>query len=274
MAGREETESVTKKKDPSMTSKKSLERLRQAGVPDGGNCLYCHNNNDDELKVGRLLKDRASGITIHHYCLLFASGLSQRGRGRQGIEGFLPDDIIQEFRRAKRLACRYCTNRGATIGCVVKRCPMTFHFHCGLANGSLSQFFGNFNSYCLEHRPHQETDLSCGSPSKIECPICFCDVPCETNLNVLKTPCCNSTWLHRECVQRQAISSGYFFRCPVCNNKKEFEVEMKMFGIYIPEQDASWEREDGAYQELLERHNECNADKCLCPDGRFFCKGK
>ena len=40
-----------------------------------------------------------------------------------------------------------------------------------------------------------------------------------------------------------AHSAGYFFKCPMCNNKETFEAEMKLFGVYIPEQDASWERE-------------------------------
>ena len=57
---------------------------------------------------------------------------------------------------------------------------------------------------------------------------------------------------HKECIQKLATSSGYFFKCPMCNNKEEFDKEMKKFGIYVPEQDAAWEREgnifDGIYQ--------------------------
>jgi hypothetical protein len=40
------------------------------------------------------------------------------------------------------------------------------------------------------------------------------------------------------------------------------------YGIYIPEQDASWELEPNAFQELLHRHNRCDAKHCLCPKGR------
>jgi hypothetical protein len=40
------------------------------------------------------------------------------------------------------------------------------------------------------------------------------------------------------------------------------------FGIYIPEQDASWELVPNAFQELLHRHNRCDAKQCLCPKGR------
>jgi hypothetical protein len=43
---------------------------------------------------------------------------------------------------------------------------------------------------------------------------------------------------------------------------------MLEFGIYIPEQDASWELVPNAFQELLHRHNRCDAKQCLCPKGR------
>ena len=33
-------------------------------------------------------------------------------------------------------------------------------------------------------------------------------------------------------------------RCPNCNDVEEFSTEMKTFGIYIPEQDASWETDN------------------------------
>ena len=39
----------------------------------------------------------------------------------------------------------------------------------------------------------------------------------------------------------------------MCNNKETFEAEMKLFGVYIPEQDASWEREGTIH--ILRKHN-------------------
>lgn len=39
-------------------------------------------------------------------------------------------------------------------------------------------------------------------------------------------------------------------------------------GIYVPEQDASWELEPNAFQELIERHNQCDHPNCICPKGR------
>ena len=67
-----------------------------------------------------------------------------------------------------------------------------------------------------------------------------------------------------------ASSAGYFFKCPMCNNKEDFESEMKRFGVYIPEQDASWEREGNIFDGIYQRHGTCDAEKCICPEGREF----
>jgi len=34
--------------------------------------------------------------------------------------------------------------------------------------------------------------------------------------------------------------------------------------------DASWELEPNAFEELLYRHDQCDAPKCLCPKGRKY----
>ena len=75
---------------------------------------------------------------------------------------------------------------------------------------------------------------------------------------------------HKYCIQKFAATAGYFFKCPLCNNKEIFETEMQSFGVYVPEQDAEWETQDNGtlYDDLLERHNRCDADECVCPEGR------
>jgi hypothetical protein len=35
-------------------------------------------------------------------------------------------------------------------------------------------------------------------------------------------------------------------------------------------QDAEWETEENAFNELLQRHDSCDAKDCLCPDGRKY----
>ena len=75
---------------------------------------------------------------------------------------------------------------------------------------------------------------------------------------------------HKYCIQKFASTAGYFFKCPLCNNKEIFETEMQSFGVYVPEQDAEWETQDNGtlYDDLLERHNRCDANECVCPEGR------
>uniref|UniRef100_A0A3B4AIV5 PHF7/G2E3-like PHD zinc finger domain-containing protein n=1 Tax=Periophthalmus magnuspinnatus TaxID=409849 RepID=A0A3B4AIV5_9GOBI len=71
------------------------------------------------------------------------------------------------------------------------------------------------------------------------------------------------SWSNFGLLQRQAHSSGlFFFRCTLCNNKDQFQEEMLRLGIHIPERDASWELETGAYSELLEVYRHCDAETC------------
>ena len=35
--------------------------------------------------------------------------------------------------------------------------------------------------------------------------------------------------------QKLALSAGYFFKCPLCNDKNKFVEEMQANGIYVPE---------------------------------------
>ncbi|XP_071800741.1 uncharacterized protein [Asterias amurensis] len=234
-----------------------------------GVCIYC-NKGDDDVDCGKLLKDPDDKISVHNYCLLFASGLSQRGEDSEGINGFLLPDILSEFRRAKRLKCGYCSQPRATVGCSVQNCRRGYHFNCGFKKEAIFLFFDTFLSYCVDHRPQQVAPTNPCSQSSVTCPICMDEVEAKVSNHTLKTPCCNNTWFHRTCVQRQALSAGYFFRCAICNNQTEFQDEMKRFGIYIPEHDASWEQEDNAYQELYWRHDNCDIDPCKCPKGRKY----
>ncbi|XP_050404720.1 uncharacterized protein LOC126820657 isoform X2 [Patella vulgata] len=230
-------------------------------------CCFCLSNKDKEEEFGKLI--RKNGFTVHYFCLLFASGLCQRGRtDKEGIFGFLSPDIDKEITRGSRLRCEYCKNVGATIGCVVTSCRKKFHLVCGIENGSLHQFYDTFRSFCSDHRPHQ-SDVKKGKSKTVVCPMCMCNVTASCSITTMKSTCCKNAWFHRNCIQRYSLSAGlHFFKCPMCNDKNKFQSEMLEFGIYIPDQDASWETEPNAFNELLERHNRCDADKCNSPLGR------
>jgi len=238
-------------------------------LTDTQKCAFCQKRDIDEMKYGPIYNFK--NIITHYYCLLLSSNMEQNGRDSEGILGFLPDDITKEVRRGMRLYCSFCKVGGATLGCSIAKCKVVFHLPCGMKHGTLHQFYGEFKSYCAKHRPVQiiSEKILAESGKGAMCGICYEKVVPRPIHETLWAPCCQkSAFFHRECVQRLAISAGYFFKCPLCNNQDKFQIEMKTYGIYIPEQDASWECVPQAYQDLLVRHDTCDSAKCICPSGR------
>ncbi|KAM7289162.1 PHD finger protein 7 isoform X1 [Ixodes scapularis] len=232
-------------------------KLREEAV-----CCFCKKA-DSSVVCDKLLSGK---ITVHFYCLLFSSGLQQRGDVGGPLMGFLEADITSELRRGAKVRCAYCKKQGATVGCCIKMCKKAFHVGCGCGNDCLLQFYGDYRAYCPDHRPHQR--MRPKESGSISCLICACDMVSEPSPQVLITPCCQHSF-HRACLQAQASSAGsYFFKCCICNNIDAFQKEMLDHGICIPQQDASWEREQGAYQDLLFRYQRCDAERCRCPNGR------
>ncbi|PSN36951.1 hypothetical protein C0J52_15884 [Blattella germanica] len=234
-------------------------------------CQFCNQSEDNELLYGKFYQ-LGTDIITHYYCLLLSSNMEQNGRDNEGILGFLRADILKELKRGRRLACAYCRLTGATLACCVSKCKKVFHLPCGRKAGSLHQFYGEFKSYCATHRPIQKIDAAVREQiktSEVTCPICYDTVDHTDYKSTLWAPCCRVKALfHRDCVQKLAMSAGYFFKCPLCNNKPNFLLAMQANGIFIPERDASWEMVPNAYQELLHRHHRCDAQRCRCPKGR------
>lgn len=201
----------------------------------------------------------------HFFCLLFSAGLEQTGQDHEGIQGFLLPHILREWRRGQRLKCVYCDRNYATLGCRDKTCRKTFHLPCAREHGDGLQFCDDFASFCREHRPRQKGQFPAEGSDEAVCGVCL-EVMSQPD-ECLWGPCCQG-WYHLDCIQRLANTAGYFFKCPLCNNKDVFVREMQLFGVFVPEQDAAWEMEEDAFQSLLERHAPCDASGCQCPDGR------
>ncbi|KAH9367142.1 hypothetical protein HPB48_011000 [Haemaphysalis longicornis] len=287
--------------------RKTARRSAVSGIsPSEPACNLCHRPGKDDLDGELLCED---GLHVHHFCLLFSSGLLGTGPDTSPLRGFLPQDVRAEIRRASRLVCSLCGRNNATIGCIVKTCRRVYHRPCAVAHGCQLQYFQDFRVYCPRHR--QEQQVTPLDPSNRPCPICAEDMV-YPSLDVLVTPCCRQLF-HHHCIQRQALNAGsHFFRCGNCNNEELFRKEMAERGIYIPEQyvhstfpplsgqrpfecplsdpslpdgflppiaashpvrrDASWEQEPNAYRELLFRYSHCDAPRCGCPGGRGFSK--
>ncbi|XP_078481229.1 E3 ubiquitin-protein ligase PHF7 [Ciona intestinalis] len=246
-------------------------RIKKVVLPDS--CIFCNSSVDCEDKHGEYLQHNFSGMKLHYFCLLLASGLNQTidvtdcTTEKDSIYGFMVKDIVAEYHRASRLRCSFCHKKGASIGCAVPRCKVKFHHPC--AEETVSQFYDQFPSFCKLHRPKQIAGKKGGTTT---CPVCLDTVCCSVEtISSLKTPCCHDVWMHRVCVQQHANSSGlHFFRCPVCNDGEIFTEEMRRMGIHIPERDAAWEMTHDAFTDLLHRHAECDVDDCVCPHGRDF----
>ncbi|CAH3199089.1 unnamed protein product, partial [Porites evermanni] len=65
-------------------------------------CRLCKEGPNEEV-FGKFFTAKEDGFSVHQYCLLFASGLAQRGEDDEGFDGFLMTDIKKEISRSRRL---------------------------------------------------------------------------------------------------------------------------------------------------------------------------
>lgn len=129
--------------------------------------------------------------------------------------------------------CAYCKGKHANVGCSNTKCKRSFHLPCALANGCRSEFSGVYPTFCHEHlgieRPaivHAPTDT---------CNICYDDLGEYNPVQSVQSPCCNpQTWYHKACLMAYAQNSGYFMKCPLCNDNEAFRSGILKMGVFIP----------------------------------------
>uniref|UniRef100_A0A182QZ61 PHD-type domain-containing protein n=1 Tax=Anopheles farauti TaxID=69004 RepID=A0A182QZ61_9DIPT len=196
---------------------------------------------------------------------LSATYIPQVGGSRVGITGFKIVDVIRSFSEFRDKKCVYCGQPSAAIECAQSDCKRRYHYICGYRNYCVTQFCGQFLSYCHLHLPAElERPINI---SIRECDICFSDLPLVTDPDFNPVSIVRSCGIdgceglmHRECVQRFAYTSGYNFKCPLCFDKT-FNKLVARFGIFVPQRESAWEREAGAFKDLHKR--KCTAEKCL-----------
>lgn len=225
-------------------------------------CILCRKG--PNVALGEFLKTTKYGF--HYVCLLLAPALYQKEKEDNGYYGFIVKDIIREEKRINKQRCSYCRLPHANLSCVIKKCPRSFHVDCGLQNGCQYRMT-DFQTYCTQHREleketiHMEQHL---------CAICSDTMgPFHYNESI-NASCCTESWYHRNCMAVFADRAGYFFKCPLCNNKEEFRNKVMEQGIFVPERDAAWELEPNAFADHHVRPNECVAEKCQCTRGRKY----
>ncbi|XP_075761159.1 E3 ubiquitin-protein ligase PHF7-like isoform X12 [Pelodiscus sinensis] len=228
-------------------------------------CGLCRRPDSDPDAYGQ--KCRRGKLCVHENCLYHASGLRQRGQDEEGFYGFLYPDIRQALKRAAQKACCVCGCRGASVVCQGKKCSRSFHFPCGAERGCISQFFGEFKSFCWKHRPAQRVRRRRRRAETV-CVVCLEAMPGRASYSALVCPACKRAWFHRSCIQGLALRAAlYHFRCPRCRDVGAFQPEMFRMGIKIPDRDAAWE-EEGAFSDQYHRHSRCDASRCLHEGGR------
>ncbi|BFF91733.1 uncharacterized protein DMAD_09951 [Drosophila madeirensis] len=210
-------------------------------------------------------------LTVHYYCLLLSTDLPQRGGDSCGILGFLLRDIRQAAAAAKKKICCFCNKTGANIAC--QKCCKRFHLACSLNHHGTSEFCGEFHSYCEECTPldDYQRQLLANPPKNQNCDICSQVIQLFNLHRVSYGDCCRKGFAHRQCMRGYALTSGYYMRCIWCHSEKFRDIIRKQ-SIFVPDRDATWERQNNAYKELHRKHMRCVQETCLCPNGRDFNK--
>ncbi|KAH8374195.1 hypothetical protein KR200_004460 [Drosophila serrata] len=224
---------------------------------------------DDTLVFGEWM--RRMNLTVHYFCLLLSTNLQQRGNDSSGIMGFLVRDIRKEVADAQKRICCYCETPGATIQC--NNCGKYFDLVCTVVNCCTLQFAGQFQSYCGDCPPMDEyrQQLVDHPPTGATCDICMEPIVLFGLHTVVFPECCRLGFVHKMCMRRYAVSSGYYLSCIWCRSSK-FRDSIRLQGIFVPDRDAEWERQKDAYRELHRRSIRCDEKDCLCKHGRAYNK--
>ncbi|KAH8420097.1 hypothetical protein KR009_005792 [Drosophila setifemur] len=230
-------------------------------------CGRTSNCGEDTLVFGEWMM--RPNITVHYFCLLLSSNLQQNGGDSSGILGFLLRDIRREIAEASRRKCTYCREMGASLVC--QKCGVIFHLSCGLVNACVMEFCHQFHSYCDGCAPMDDykRQLLANPPKHKICDICLKDIAFFKLNNVAYGDCCRQGFVHKQCMRQYALNSGYYLRCIWCR-EKSFRDLIRLQSIYVPDREATWEKQQNAYQDLHQRNIRCEESECLCPNGRNF----
>lgn len=137
---------------------------------------------------------------------------------------------------------------------------------CGFKNSCLFEFEKEFPSKCPRH--HGIVD-EYAHTEDTECYVCFQPMGPYNPVTSILPKCCKIGFIHRNCLMEYAYSAGYYLKCLLCKNP-EFRNEVRRRGVFVPDRDAKWELEKGAFAEIYFTHTFCDITNCACPFGREF----
>ncbi|XP_067992855.1 uncharacterized protein [Melanerpes formicivorus] len=229
-------------------------------------CQLCRQPNAGENIC--VLWQQHRDICFHACCVYFASSLTP-----VAFSGYIAAFHLSAIRRAIQLSaeklCFVCGVSGASITCQESGCERSFHLPCATRGRCVTQYFEQYRAFCSRHRPQQAV-LRDPDPDT-DCLLCLEDVGDRQSYRTMVCPVCQHAWFHRDCIQGHALQAGISaFRCLLCRDKDQFQQEMLRMGIRIPRRPPEWETAQ-EFEDLMERHSQCDAQHCLCPGGPGSC---
>ncbi|XP_042672781.1 uncharacterized protein LOC122159350 [Centrocercus urophasianus] len=266
-------------------------------------CMLCGQTDADPDICG--LKHLDSGICAHAFCMAFSNGLLQQATRVNTTAEVSPVYVQRVIQEAEQKHCFVCGETGAPITCAETGCELSFHLPCARVGECVTQYYGNYSSFCQKHSPEQAAEAT--PEQSTNCIICMEPVEDNKSYSTLVCPACKHAWFHRACIQvgalpytsgqaaagnpqhlsllplllmtvfllqGQAIRAGInCFQCPLCRDADAFLSDMLIMGIRIPLSGPMWE-DGNAYASLGVRHGRCDATECLCPQGREQAEGE
>ncbi|XP_072483965.1 PHD finger protein 6-like isoform X2 [Notamacropus eugenii] len=125
-------------------------------------CGFCHVGEEENEAKGKLHIFTSKKAAAHYKCMLFSSGTVQlTTTSRAEFGDFDIKTVLQEIKRGKRMKCTLCGQPGATIGCEIKACVKTYHYHCGVQDKAKyieNMSRGIYKLYCKNHSGTDERD--------------------------------------------------------------------------------------------------------------------
>uniref|UniRef100_A0A3B4UGG7 PHD finger protein 6 n=1 Tax=Seriola dumerili TaxID=41447 RepID=A0A3B4UGG7_SERDU len=113
--------------DEESSSHRDRSPLRASPGDSGQRCGFCHAGEEENETRGMLHTDNSKKVAAHYKCM----------------------------------KCTLCTQLGATIGCEIKACVKTYHYHCGLQDKAKyieNMARGIYKLYCKNHSGNEERD--------------------------------------------------------------------------------------------------------------------
>ncbi|XP_054557258.1 histone-lysine N-methyltransferase SETDB2 isoform X4 [Talpa occidentalis] len=117
-------------------------------------CALC----PKDLEYSVLYFAQSGNIAAHENCLLYSSALveCEDHESHNGDRSFDVESVKKEIYRGRKLTCRFCRQKGATVGCEVKSCSKSYHFFCAKSDHAVLQTDGSrgiYKVFCQQHAP-------------------------------------------------------------------------------------------------------------------------